>query len=261
MQTQSISGKADPIVLKISTADVGEALAEGVRDFQRAPACGVLTGSICALIGIGLILTLYVAGLSYLAYPVAAGFALICPFLAAGLYEVSRRMEVKEPISARSVWGTITSRSEIRWMGFTTLFVLIVWLYQVRLLMALFLGESGVGVSLGEFVNAVITTNEGLLFLLVGNIVGAVLATILFSLSVVSFPLVLDRDVDFVTAMITSVRAVGTNPGPMFVWAVIIVAWLAVSAMTFFLGLIVVLPILGHATWHLYRRVVAPETV
>lgn len=261
MQTQSISGKADPVVLKISTADVGEALAEGVRDFQRAPVYGVLTGGVCALVGLGLVLSAYIVGMPYLAYPLAAGFALVCPFLAAGLYEVSRRLEQNEPISAGNVFATLKSRSEIRWMGFMTVFVLIVWLYQVRLLMALFLGESGMDVSINEFLNTVVTTNEGLLFLLIGNIVGAVLATILFSLSVVSFPLVLDRDVDFVTAMITSVRAVGTNPGPMFIWAVIIVAWLAVSAMTFFIALIVVLPILGHATWHLYRSVIAPETV
>ncbi len=96
--------------------------------------------------------------------------------------------------------------------------------------MALFLGESGMDVSLGEFLNTVITTNEGLLFLLIGNLVGNILATILFSLSVVSLPHVLDRDVDFVTIMITSVGAVKTNPGPMFISAVVIVAWLAVSA-------------------------------
>lgn len=259
MQTQSISGKADPVVLKINTADVGEALAEGVRDFQRAPTYGLLTGAVCALVGVALILTLHYAGMQYLTYPLVAGFALVCPFLAAGLYEVSRRLQEKEPISAGSVWRTVMSRSELRWVGFATVFVLIVWLYQVWLLMALFLGDSGMGVSVGEFVNTVITTSEGQWFFLIGNLVGAVLAAILFSLTVVSFPLVMDRDVDFVTAMITSMRAVGTNPGPMFVWGIIIVAWLAVAAMTFFVGLIVILPILGHATWHIYRRVVAPE--
>lgn len=260
MQTQTFSGKSDPVVRKISVADVGEVLAEGVRDFQRAPVYGVLTGGICAIVGLLLILAVYAAGMPYLAYPLAAGFALVCPFLAAGLYEVSRRLEKDESLAPGEVWGSVRSRSEIRWMGFMTLFVLIVWLYQVRLLMALFLGESGMGVTFGDVFDTIFGTSEGLLFLLVGNVVGAILATILFSLSAVSFPLVVDRDVDFVTAMITSVRAVGTNPIPMFVWAVIIVAWLAVSAMTFFLGLIVVLPILGHATWHLYRRVVAPET-
>jgi uncharacterized membrane protein len=104
----------------------------------------------------------------------------------------------------------------------------------------------------------VLTTNEGLLFLLIGNIEGAVLSLILFSLTVVSFPLLLDRDVDFVTAMITSVRAVVTSPLPMIAWAAVIVAVLIVSALPYFLGLVVTLPVLGHATWHLYRRIVAP---
>jgi uncharacterized membrane protein len=104
----------------------------------------------------------------------------------------------------------------------------------------------------------VLTTNEGLLFLAIGNAVGAALSLILFSLTVVSFPLLLDRDVDFVTAMITSVRAVVTSPLPMISWAALIVILLAVSAMPYFLGLVVTLPVLGHTTWHLYRRIIAP---
>ena len=104
----------------------------------------------------------------------------------------------------------------------------------------------------------VLTTNEGLLFLAIGNCVGAALALVLFSLTVVSFPLLLERDVDFVTAMITSVRAVVTSPGPMIGWAAAIVLLLAISALPYFLGLVVTLPMLGHATWHLYRRMVAP---
>lgn len=258
MQTPSLSGRTDPVVRKIKIADVVEALVRGLHDFQRAPAYGLVTGSICALVGLGVIWTAYAAGLPYLAYPLAAGFALVCPFLAAGLYEVSRRQEKGEPLSAAAIWSSVKGRSEIRWMGFMTVFVLIVWLYQVRLLMALFLGESGMGASIDEFLAVVLTTNEGLWFLLVGNVVGAVLATALFSLSVVSFPLVLERDVDFVTAMVTSVRAVTTNPVPMLVWAAVIVFLLAVSTLSFFAGLVLTMPVLGHATWHLYRRVVAP---
>jgi uncharacterized membrane protein len=104
----------------------------------------------------------------------------------------------------------------------------------------------------------VLTTNEGLLFLMVGNLIGAALSLILFSLTVVSFPLLLDRDVDFITAMITSVRAVVASPVPMVGWAAVIVVLLIVSSLPFFLGLVVTLPVLGHATWHLYRRIVAP---
>lgn len=106
--------------------------------------------------------------------------------------------------------------------------------------------------------NVVLTINEGLLFLAIGNIDGAVLSLILFSLTVVSFPLLLEREVDFITAMITSVRATVTSPAPMIGWAAVIVILLVVSAMPLFLGLVVTLPVLGHTTWHLYRRIVAP---
>ena len=104
-----------------------------------------------------------------------------------------------------------------------------------------------------------LTTSQGLTFLLVGNIIGAFLSAVLFSLTVVAFPLVLDRDVDFVTAMVTSLRAVGASPLPMLLFGVIIVLLLAVSALMAFLGLLVTLPVLGHATWHVYRSAVAPE--
>lgn len=231
----------------------------GLRDFQNAPLHGLVLGTFCAIVGIAIVWMLLAVGVPYFAYPLAAGFAIVCPFLAAGLYEVSRRMERGEPVgSLFSVWSRAASRSEVRWMGFVTLFILIMWMYQVRLLMAIFLGYTSMEATLEDFFRVILTTNEGLMFLLVGNIVGAALATILFSLTVVSFPLILDRDVDVVTAMITSVRAVGSNTGPMLFWAAVIGALLTVSILPMFLGLLVTLPILGHATWHLYRRVVEP---
>jgi uncharacterized membrane protein len=258
MATTTFSGKPDPVVREITTSDVVEALVRGLRDFQAAPRYGLVLGGLCAFVGIAVVGTLFAVGMPYFAYPIAAGFALICPFLAVSLYEVSRRLELGESITAGDLWKRVMSRSEVRWMGFMTLFVLIMWMYQVRFLMAVFLGHSGMSASIQDFFTLVLTTNEGLLFLLIGNIVGLALAIILFSLSVVSFPLVLDRDVDFVTAMITSVRSVATNPLPMLFWAVVIVALLGLSALTAFLGLLVTLPVLGHATWHLYRRVVGP---
>lgn len=254
----SFSGKVDPVVRQITRDDVIEALALGLRDFQAAPKYGLVLGGVCSIVGLAIILSLYAAGFPYLAYPMAAGFAIVCPWLAAGLYEVSRRLERGEPISAGEIWRKVKSRSEVRWMGFATLFILILWMYQVRFLMAVFLGMSGMSASLSDFFAMVLGSNEGLAFLAVGNMVGAALATVLFSISVVAFPLVLDRDVDFVTAMITSVRAVSMNPGPMFFWAAIIVLLLVVSILPLFLGLLLTLPVLGHATWHLYRRVVVP---
>ena len=256
--SSSFSGKADPVVRPITRNDVVDALALGVRDFQAVPKYGLVLGGLCSIVGLFIILSLYALGFPYLAYPMAAGFAIICPWLAAGLYEVSRRLEQGEPISAGAVWRKVKGRSEVRWMGFATLFILILWMYQVRFLMAVFLGMSGMSASLPDFFAMVLGSSEGLAFLVVGNVVGAALATVLFSISVVSFPLVLERDVDFVTAMITSIRAVSMNPGPMLFWAAIIVLMLVVSILPFFLGLLLSLPILGHATWHLYRRVVEP---
>lgn len=254
----SISGKVDPVVRPVAATDIAEALVEGLRDFQALPFYGLCFGGLYAAGGIAIMLCFTAFGMVYLVYPLAAGFALIGPFVAIGLYEISRRRERGEPVSFGAIWSAVRSRSEIGWMAFVTLFVFVVWMYQVRLLIALLLGLHASFSSIQEFMTVVLTTNEGLLFLGIGNAVGAVLSLILFSLTVVSFPLLLDRDVDFVTAMVTSVRAVVTSPLPMITWAAVIVMLLIVSALPYFLGLLVTLPVLGHATWHLYRRLVTP---
>ncbi|BAM87377.1 conserved membrane hypothetical protein [Bradyrhizobium oligotrophicum S58] len=256
--TASVSGRSDPVVRRITTGDIAEALTQGLRDFQAQPLFGLAFGLIYVLGGISIVLCVTAFGMVYLAYPLAAGFALIGPFVAIGLYEVSRRRELGQPMSYGAIWRTVTSRGEIAWMAFVTVFFFVIWMYQVRLLIALLLGLNASFSSFKEFMTVVLTTNEGLLFLAIGNLDGAALSLILFSLTVVSFPLLLERDVDFVTAMITSVRAVVTSPGPMIGWAAIITVLLIVSALPYFLGLLVTVPVLGHATWHLYRRIVAP---
>jgi uncharacterized membrane protein len=254
----TISGKTDPEVRSIAFGDIAEALILGLRDFQAAPLYGMGLGAVYCLAGIAIVLSVTTLGMSYLAYPLAAGFALIGPFVAVGFYEISRKREAGEIASLADIRKAMTSRGEIGWMAFVTLFVFIMWMYQARFLMALFFGLNASFVSLTQFIAVVLTTNEGLLFLLVGNIIGAFLAIVLFSLTVVSFPLLLDRDVDCVTAMVTSVRAVVRSPGPLLFWAAVIVVLLIVSALPFFVGFVVVLPVLGHATWHLYRRIIVP---
>jgi uncharacterized membrane protein len=254
----SVSGKVDPVVRRITATDIAEALGRGLRDFQAMPLYGLAFGAIYVAGGIVILLSLTAFGMVYLAYPLAAGFALIGPFVAIGLYEVSRRREAGEPVSFAGIWAKVRSRSELGWMAFVTLFIFLIWMYQVRLLIALLLGLNASFATLPQFITVVLTTNEGLLFLAIGNAVGAALSLILFSLTVVSFPLLLDRDVDFVTAMVTSVRAVVMSPLPMIGWAAVIVVLLIVSALPYFLGLLVTLPVLGHATWHLYRRIVEP---
>ena len=255
----SISGKTDPVVRRITASDVTEALGQGMRDFQALPLWGVGVGALYAGGGILIVLTITALGMSYLAYPLAAGFALIGPFAAVVLYEVSRRREQGEGSpTPRAIIAAVRARSEIGWMAFVSVFIFIMWMYQARFLMALFFGLHASFTTIREFIAVVLSTNEGLAFLVVGNAEGAVLSLILFSVTVVSFPLLIDRDVDFVTAMITSVRAVVMNPVPMIGWAVVVVVLLIVSALPFFLALLVTLPVLGHTTWHLYRRVVEP---
>jgi uncharacterized membrane protein len=257
----SISGRVDPVVRSITASDVVDALGEGLRDFQARPLYGLIVGAIYAAGGILIVLSVTALGMAYLAYPLAAGFALIGPFVAIGLYEVSREREAGLPTTVPGIWRTIRSRSEIGWMAFVSLFVFIIWMYQVRLLLALFLGLHVSFASFREFLDVLLTTTDGITFLIVGNVIGAVLSVILFSLTVVSFPLLLEREVDFVTAMITSVRSVVTNPVPMIGWAAVIVVLLIVSVLPCFLGLLVTLPVLGHTTWHLYRRLVAPAVM
>ena len=254
----SISGRTDPVVRRVTAADIIDALGKGLRDFQAMPFYGLAIGAFFAAGGNIIVLSVTALGVSYLAYPLAAGFALIGPFAAFALYEISRRRERGEKPSLRGIWAILRHPSEMGWMAFVTLFIFLMWMYQVRMLMALFLGLHASFTTFQQFINVVLTTNEGLAFLVVGNVEGAVLSLVLFSLTVVSFPLLLDREVDFVTAMITSVRAVVASPLPMIGWAAIIVMLLIMSALPFFLGLLVTLPVLGHTTWHLYRHIVEP---
>jgi uncharacterized membrane protein len=140
-------------------------------------------------------------------------------------------------------------------MAFVVLFVFWVWLYQVRILIAVFLGFRAPS-SLDGFLHAVTTTPEGLWFLAVGTLVGAALSLVLFSITVIAMPLLIDSERDFVTAMITSVRTVAANLVVMLTWGVLVVALAGLALLPAFLGLFVVFPVLGHATWHLYRRAI-----
>lgn len=126
--TASVSGRTDPVVRRITTADIAEALTQGLRDFQAQPLFGLAFGLIYVLGGISIVLCVTAFGMVYLAYPLAAGFALIGPFVAIGLYEVSRRRELGQPISYGAILRTVTSRGEIGWMAFVTLFFFVIWM-------------------------------------------------------------------------------------------------------------------------------------
>ena len=252
----------EPLVRPISIEDMAEAFAQGLRDFQNAPGYGLVFGAIFAVGGLAIAACAYRLGLSYLMYPLVVGFAMVGPFAAIGLYEVSRLREMGAPLSWRAVVGAVVSQGgkELAWMAFVMLFIFMVWIYAAQILVALFFGLRSFS-SQADFVTMATTTPEGLLFLLVGNLLGAAMLFVAFSLTVVSVPLLLDRDVDFVTAMITSLRAVAASPGPMLGWAAMVFILLLVASVPAFLGLLVAVPVLGHATWRLYRKIVVlPET-
>jgi uncharacterized membrane protein len=248
--------RTDLAVRAIGIADLKEAWSRGVRDFRAAPAYGLVFGGFFAACGITIVLTVAAIGLGYLAYPLAAGFTLIGPFAAVGLYEVSRRKEAGLATTWPAVLGAFLNR-QLTWMGLVTLFFFVVWMYQVQL--ALFLGARSSGNSLREFMDALTTTPDGLLLLVLGTAAGALLSIVPLSVTLVSFPLLLDRDIDFVTAMTTSVRAMVTSPLAAIGWGATIIVLLILACLPFFLGLVIVLPILGHTTWHLYRKIVVSE--
>lgn len=249
--------RSDPPVREVTVDDISRALAAGMRDFRAAPVFGLVFGGLYAVGGIGLVYLVAGLDLVFLAYPMAAGFAIVAPLVAVGLYEVSRLLEA----GRRPTWGEVLAaiphhgRRELGFMALVAVFGLIVWVYSAGFLYAVFFGLSQQ--SFGEILSAVVTTPRGIAFFLLGNLLGAVIALALFSVSVVSYPLLIDREVDFVTAMITSIRAVLASPGPMIGWGIFIGTLLGIAILPMFLGLFVVLPVLGHATWHLYRRVVA----
>jgi uncharacterized membrane protein len=250
---------AMPQVNRIGFADLAEVLRKGLSDFASAPLFGLFFGGVYAAGGIIIALSLTVWDIPWMIYPVAIGFPLIGPFIAVGLYEVSRRLQAGKPLVWSEILGVVwlQRQRELAWMAFVMLFVFWVWMYQVRLLVAIILQHSSFS-TLDRFVHVVFTTPQGWIFLAVGHVVGAVLALALFSITVISIPLLLDREADFVTAMITSVKTVTSNPAPMVAWGIFVTLAVIVSSVPLFLGLVVALPVLGHATWHLYRKAVSP---
>lgn len=232
-----------PEVRLIGVDDLRAALAAGWRDFAAAPMFGIV------------VTALYIAGALLIAAPFAhwgratfslsalGGFPILGPFAAVALYEVSRLGEAGRRPGWGAVWAVARGQADRRlpWIAVVALVLVLVW---------------------GAVAHGIVAQTPGggrLAWLLaVGLPVGAVFAGVLFALTVVSLPLLLDRDVDLATALFTSVLCCLANPGTMLLWALIVAALLVLGALPGFLGLFVVLPVLGHATWHLYRRVLDP---
>lgn len=251
-----VSSAAKPVILTLSQDDLSDALSAGWRDFKTALPYSLFFGAIYALGGCFIAALLIATNAQFVVYPLATGFALVAPFVAAGTYEISRRLECGEPLSWPAILKPRHGSQELGWMALVTTFALVIWLDVALFLYLTFFGTQVL--SLESLVTAIATTPSGAVFFVVGNLAGGSIAFVLFSLTAVACPMLIDRDVDAITAMITSVRAVWVNARQMLAWAILIGFLLAAATFGFFIGLAVVLPLLGHTTWHLYRKLVAP---
>ena len=246
-----------PEVRQIGIADLKDVLARGFGDFAAYRTDVIFLCVVYPVIGLILGRLAFGYGTLPLLFPLASGFALIGPFAAVGLYEMSRRREQGGNVAWPDAFGVIGSRSfgAIVVLGLLLIIIFLLWLIAAESIYEITLGPEPPA-ALGSFVRDVLTTRAGWALIVVGCGVGFLFAVAALVISVVSFPLLLDREVGLGTAVWTSVRAVIVNPVPMAAWGLIVAAGLVIGSIPLFLGLIIVMPVLGHATWHLYRRVV-----
>jgi len=251
-----VDANAQPAIRNITTTDLLDSLSKGLQDFSAMPSHAVFLCIVYPVIGVLLFTMTFGLNVVPLLYPLATGFALAGPFAAIGLYEMSRRREAGLPVSFGHLYLSHTrSRLGIAVLGLSLLVIFLVWLGVAR---QIYVANFGYAVpdSLTEFARAMLFTQAGWNVIIIGNIVGFVFAVAVLALSVVSFPMLIDRDVGVGTAVMTSLRAVAVNPINMSLWGLIVAGLLFLGSLPLFLGLVVVLPVLGHATWHLYRKVV-----
>ncbi|UZE47104.1 DUF2189 domain-containing protein [Rhodopseudomonas sp. P2A-2r] len=248
---------APPAIRTIGLADLRDALRLGWEDFKAVPSHAVMVCIIYPFIGLVIARTVLGYSILPLLFPLAAGFALIGPFAALGLYELSRRRETGEELSAWHATEVLRSPSFGAMLGLgALLFILFaVWIASAQAIYVAAFGYTPAAEIKG-FASQVLTTKAGWGLIVAGCGVGFLFAVVALCVSVVSFPMMLDRHAGVIDAMTTSVRAVAQNPLPMAAWGLIVAALLVLGSLPLFLGLAVVIPLLGHATWHLYRKVV-----
>jgi len=254
MTTVIGASAALPVVAHdLTLRDLRDALAAGWADFRAFPAFGLFFASFFVFSGLFLYFALFTWQQVAWLVPLAGGFPLVAPFIAVGLYEVSRRREAGLPMTWRAVLRALRGRGDdqLLMMGGFVFVGFTFWIIIAHSIFAIAVSASG----LGSESLALFGTQAGIAMLIVGGGIGAILALVFFSVTVISLPMLVDRDVDFLTAIIASLATVKGNFAVMLGWGAVIAVLLFVAMIPLFLGLFVILPLLAHATWHLYRRV------
>ena len=249
---------AEPAIRKIGTADLRQALARGWDDFQAIPTQLFFLCILYAVIGLVAARAAASGRLMPLLWPMVSGFALVGPVAALGLYEISRRREKGLAVAWYDVFKVMRTPAivSIAFLAAAMVVVFVGWLFVAQAIYDSTMGSYNPA-SIGDFLNRVFTTREGWQLIVLGNGIGFLFSAVVLAVTVVSFPMLLDRHVDPGVAVRTSVRAVLANPVPMATWGVIVGVLVVLGSIPLFIGLAVALPVLGHATWHLYRRLVA----
>jgi uncharacterized membrane protein len=246
-----------PAIRRIRVGDLGDVLARGYDDFAAYRTDVIFLCVFYPLVGLVMARLAFGYDLLPLIFPLASGFALVGPLAAVGLNEMSRRREAGMAVTWADAFGVFRSPSfgAIVVLGLVLMAIFLLWLLAAEAIYEITLGPAPPA-SFAGFVHDVLATPPGWTMIGLGVGVGFLFALLVLAISAVSFPLLLDREVGVDTAALTSIRAVLTNPGPMAAWGVIVAGGLVIASIPFFLGLIIVMPVLGHATWHLYRVIV-----
>lgn len=247
-----------PDIRKITTADLRDALRLGVEDFKAMPSHLVFLGLIYPLLGLVLASFAFGYDVLPLLYPLVSGFALVGPLAGIGLYELSRRRELGQDPSWRDAFEVLRSPSigSIVALGVVLVVVFLAWMLAAQAVYGVVFGAAPIA-SYADLLREIVTTPRGWTLILVGNAVGGAFAALVLLVSVIGFPAILDRHLGVGEAIAVSARAVMANPVEMVLWGAIVAALVVLGSVPLFVGLAVVMPILGHATWHLYRKLVA----
>jgi uncharacterized membrane protein len=251
---------SNPVIRKITVSDLHEALRLGWEDFKVVPSHAIILCVIYPVLGLVLARTVLGYSILPLLFPLAAGFALLGPFAALGLYELSRGRERGEEPSAWDALEVVRSPSFGAMLGLGTLLLalFVTWVATAQAIYIALFGYQGT-TSISDFVHRVLMTPQGWWLIGMGCGIGFLFALVALCISVVAFPMMLDRQVGAGEAMVTSLRVAAKNPVTVALWGLIVAALLVAGSLPFFLGLAIVIPLLGHATWHLYRKAVAPD--